>query len=299
MASGLSAQNVSLDEAIKGAADDLGKNLSQGSKVAVLNFTGGSDRLSNYVIEELNSALVNGRLITAVDRAQLELVRQEMNFQMSGEVSDESAQQIGKMLGAQYIISGSVDDIGNTYRFRIKAIEVMSASIQVSYSANVLKDEMLATLMGTSASAPSPAVTSTPTPNSGSSPAPQIIDPNAYQDFTTGRRIGAGFLNWIVGLGSFTMGDWLGGLIVGGAEVVGILITLSEVEALMNGEETTGIGSILVLGGMIYGHIRPFQYHRPRPNVAMFNDSTGLNITFPVDEKGRFNQVQVSFTMSF
>jgi TolB-like protein len=323
MAGGLSAQTTSIDEAIKGAADDLGKNLPKGSKIAVLNFTGGSDRLSTYVIEELNSAVVNGRLITAVDRAQLDLVRQEMNFQMSGEVSDESAQEIGKMLGAQYIVSGSIDNIGNVYRFRVKAIEVMSASIQISYSANVQNDEILATLMGTGTPTPSPVVTTNPPPSpvvpsnpppaQGVTPTPQVIDPNAYQDFTTGRRIGAGFLNLAFGAGSFIMGDWVGGLLVGGAELLGIILMSSDMpsyESSYDGygsysEENSGggggyyAGVALMLGGAIYGYIRPFQYHRPRPKVVMFNDSTGLDITFPVDQKGRFNQVQVLFSVNF
>jgi hypothetical protein len=151
--------------------------------------------------------------------------------------------------------------------------------------------------------------TSNPPPTQGSSPAPQVIDPNAYQDFTTGRRIGAGFLNWVFGVGSFTMGDWVGGLLVGGTELLGIILMSADMpsyESSYDGSysESGGgggyyLGTALMLGGVIYGHIRPFQYHRPRPKVVMFNDSTGLDITFPVDQKGRFNQVQVSFSVSF
>jgi TolB-like protein len=280
MAGGLSAQTVSLDEAIKGAADDLGKNLPKGSKIAVLNFTGGSDRLSTYVIEELNSAVVNGRLITAVDRAQLDLVRQEMNFQMSGEVSDESAQEIGKMLGAQYIVSGSIDNIGNTYRFRISAIEVESAAIQVSYSANIQNDQMLAVLMGTSESAP---------------------NPNTHQGLSTGGKIGTGFMNIAFGLGSFTTGDWAGGLtILGGYVVAGGLIAV-EVGALSYDNALVGVPGNIGLGvagvALLYGFIRPFLYQQ-NVATALLNVLDGVNVAVFPDSTG-VRAVRMTYTKSF
>jgi len=53
-----------------------------------------------------------------VDRQQLDLIRAELNFQMSGEVSDESAQSIGQMLGVQSIMSGTdYDPHANTGDF--------------------------------------------------------------------------------------------------------------------------------------------------------------------------------------
>ncbi|MDR1904375.1 MAG: penicillin-binding protein activator LpoB, partial [Treponema sp.] len=184
-----------------------------------MNFSGGSERFSNYVLEELTAAIVNQRVLTAVDRQQLELVRSELSFQMSGEVSDESAQEIGRMLGAQSIVSGSLENIGNVYRFRIRAIEVASASIQAAFSANIRNDQMVQSLMGVSGDAVVSA-------EAASTPIiiPQPVPSDTYQDFTTGRRIGAGFLNWFFGVGSFTMGNWVNGLIIGGTELLGVIL---------------------------------------------------------------------------
>jgi TolB-like protein len=278
---------VTLDEGIKNAMNYLAERLPKGDKVVVLNFSAASKELSDYVIEELTAYIVNNGNLTVVDRRNLELLQQELDFQMSGEVNEDTAQEIGRKLGAQTIISGSISQLGNTYRMRIQAILVETAQIQGVSTETVSLDTTLAALLGVPSTE---SVSSTPTPLV--TPAPQLIDPNAYQDFTTGRRIGAGFLNWIYGLGSFTMGDWLGGLIIGGAGATGVVLALTSAD-------TATLGGILALGAIIYGHIRPFQYHRPRPKVAMFNDSTGLNITFPIDHDGRLNQVQVSFTMSF
>ncbi|MDR0877553.1 MAG: hypothetical protein LBN21_05830 [Treponema sp.] len=39
----LYAQDLSIDDAVKAASVDLGKHLTDGSKVAILNFSAGSD----------------------------------------------------------------------------------------------------------------------------------------------------------------------------------------------------------------------------------------------------------------
>jgi len=50
-----------------------------------------------------------------------------MNFQMSGDVSDESAQSIGKFLAADLVITGQLRHLGSTYRFTTNAIRVETA----------------------------------------------------------------------------------------------------------------------------------------------------------------------------
>jgi hypothetical protein len=118
-----------LDEAIRASADQLGSDLA-GQKVAVVAFGSGSEALSDYVIDELSRALVNSRAVTVVDRKDLDKVRSELQFNLSGEVSDESAQSIGKMLGAQSVITGTLTDLGSAYRFGVKAINVESATLE-------------------------------------------------------------------------------------------------------------------------------------------------------------------------
>ena len=283
----LYAQNtVSLDDAIKTAASEIESGLAQGVKVVVLNFGSASQRFSNYVLDEMMTALVRNRKITVVDRANLELIQQEINFQMSGEVSDSSAQAIGQKLGAQSIVSGNIEDMGTFYRMRFRTIEVESAAIQVLSSLNVQKDAQVAILMGGSGSGSGG--------TSNSSPSATRY-PNGL-NFSTGRKVGAGFANWIFGVGSFGMGDWVGGLIVGGIEVAGtavamvglfkfIMATWPDYNDYITTEYSDGYsnpaykaadvkadndwtnGFIMMIAGagtygigMIAGHVRPFTY---------------------------------------
>jgi TolB-like protein len=81
--------SVHLDEAVQLSAKELEAAFPDGVKIAVFSFKSDSGRLSDYVIEELMGALVKGRKVVVVDRNSLDLVRQEWNFQSSGEVGDE------------------------------------------------------------------------------------------------------------------------------------------------------------------------------------------------------------------
>ncbi|MCL2243563.1 MAG: penicillin-binding protein activator LpoB [Treponema sp.] len=128
---------VSLDKAIQLAAVEIGENVGSGQKIALLNFNSPSVDFSEYVLDELEIQLVRSKKFVVVDRRELDLIRKEVNYQRSGEVSDESAQSIGKQLGAQVIVSGSLNIIGNIYRFRIRVLNVESAAIESAPSADI------------------------------------------------------------------------------------------------------------------------------------------------------------------
>ncbi|MDR1179580.1 MAG: hypothetical protein LBK44_03680, partial [Spirochaetales bacterium] len=138
---------IPLGEAIELSAQEIETALPNGVKIAVLSFKSDSGRLSDYVIEELMGTLVKGRKVVVVDRNSLDLVRQEWNFQSSGEVSDDSAQSIGKMLGAQAVVSGNLIDLGNAYRFRIYSLNVETAAREASAMFTVRRDDQIAYLL--------------------------------------------------------------------------------------------------------------------------------------------------------
>ena len=135
------SSTVSLDRAIQMAARDIESSVGEGLTIALLNFDSPSEQFSEYVLEELTSELVRGKKLNVVDRKELDLIRQEEEFQLSGGVSEESAQAIGKKLGAQLILSGSLTVIGNAYRIRIRVLNVETAVIVASPSADISASE--------------------------------------------------------------------------------------------------------------------------------------------------------------
>ena len=138
---------ITLDEAIQIAAGDINAGLGEATVVAVINFSSSSENLSDYVIEELMGNLTNAKKLVVVDRNNLALVREEMDLQLSGEVSDESAQAIGKLLGAQAIITGSLVSLGREFRFRVYAINVETAARETATLLTVKNDQRLSYLL--------------------------------------------------------------------------------------------------------------------------------------------------------
>ncbi|MHC6201600.1 outer membrane beta-barrel protein [Breznakiellaceae bacterium SP9] len=104
---------------------DIQQNLEAGTRVAAVNFQSANKSFSEYMLGELLSALTNSRKLDVVTRQEIEHVIKEQNFNASGHVSDESAQKIGHLLGAQIIVTGSfLEETGSTYRLLVNAITV-------------------------------------------------------------------------------------------------------------------------------------------------------------------------------
>jgi hypothetical protein len=146
---------VSLDAVIVQAARRMEERLPGGTKIAIVSVASPSTAFSSYVIDSLEAALVDKGTVKVVDRANLEKIRAEQGFQLSGDVSDESAKAIGQMLGAGAIVTGSLLNLGDEYRLTLKAINIESAEVAVSYPADIANDRRVQTLLasggGTSA----------------------------------------------------------------------------------------------------------------------------------------------------
>lgn len=274
LAAQLAISQTSLDRAISEAVAELNSRVEPGVTVAMVNFNSGSEKMTVFVMEELHRLLVQARVLTVVERRQIDLVREELNFQMSGEVSDETFQGIGHMIGVEHIITGSIERIGKVYRFRIWVIDVDSAQVMASYSANVQNDRITASLMGVSA------------------------DLIGLDDFTPLERSGAFLFNLmpLVSVGSWMMGDYSGALITSGIQMTGLtLCIISSVlgleypdksdyydsngtfkqEEYENASTFTPMGVVglsaglvLITGGYIFNLVRPYHIHKALPATS-------------------------------
>ena len=132
-----SVMGQELRSALKKTAEYLEEHLPSGTIIAVISIKSEHPRFSEYVIEELTKNVVNGRKLLAVERRRLDVIRDEMEYQMSGEVSEESARSIGKQLGAQMAVTGSLTPMGNEYVLRVQAVDVETAAIEGIDSRNI------------------------------------------------------------------------------------------------------------------------------------------------------------------
>ncbi|MFP3042793.1 CsgG/HfaB family protein [Treponema primitia] len=125
--------NTGNTDDIEGALSRAGKilvnELPDGATIAVISIATQDRNMAEFVIEEITYILVHTGYFRMVDRRSLDAIRDEQNFQMSGEVDDNSAVSIGNKLGANIVITGSMSGEGVLRRLRVKALDVRTAEI--------------------------------------------------------------------------------------------------------------------------------------------------------------------------
>jgi hypothetical protein len=118
-----------LEAAINRAAVTLIDDLPNQSTIAVLSVSARNRDDAVFVVDELEYQIVDSHKFKVADRKTLDAIRSEQNFQMSGDVDDNSAVDIGRMLGASVVITGSITGSGTTERLTLKALDVKTAQI--------------------------------------------------------------------------------------------------------------------------------------------------------------------------
>lgn len=117
-----------LDSVLKNAGNDITNALNENSIVCILNFSSSNKEMSEYIQTQLNSIVTESKKIKLITRNHLDKIQKELDFQMSGWVSDETALSICKMLGANAIVLGKVTELGNQYNLTVSVLEVETAS---------------------------------------------------------------------------------------------------------------------------------------------------------------------------
>ena len=118
---------LSLQDAIEQSAEKIAGEFPPGTRVAIVAFEADSQKLSDFIRTELAAALIN-RGIEVVARHSIEYINRELDFQMSGQVSDETALSIGKYAAAEVLIIGRLQNLGDTYRLTTTTTRVEQAT---------------------------------------------------------------------------------------------------------------------------------------------------------------------------
>jgi hypothetical protein len=141
------SRSEQLDSVIREASDYVISKLPIKSRIGVVNMNSSSVNLSNYVIDSIVMHLVNRDNFVVIERSELDTVQKEQKYQLSGEVSDETAVSIGKQLGTQMIVTGSILPFGSDYSLRLKITDVQTAQIIGTRIFTVKPDNVLLSLL--------------------------------------------------------------------------------------------------------------------------------------------------------
>jgi len=112
------------------------KIIIKGEKVKIgiiefqsLNEEAKKDNLGKIVSEMLTTSFVNSESFKIIEREQLQKVVEEFQLSQSGIIDTSYAKQIGKIAGADAIVTGSVTKIGDDLRLDARIIDVESGII--------------------------------------------------------------------------------------------------------------------------------------------------------------------------
>ena len=119
--------------------------IAQESKpsVAVLDFEarGIPGYEAETLTERLRTEIATTRAVRLVDRKLLQKILEEQGLQQSGCTTDECVAEVGQLLGAQFMINGSVGKIGDSYAIDAKMVSVTTGvavrSKSVSYEGEI------------------------------------------------------------------------------------------------------------------------------------------------------------------
>jgi hypothetical protein len=137
---------VSLDQALSDIASYYVESLPANATIALLDFESGARLLSDYIFEELWIRFEDTSTFVMVERRNLELIQKELDYQLSGEVSDESAASVGNQFGPQTLVYGAITPLGGEYRLVVRATDVERAVTGIR-SAVVIPDRRFAALL--------------------------------------------------------------------------------------------------------------------------------------------------------
>ena len=268
------AKDVTLDGAIQNAAQQIQDGLKKHSTIVVYQFQSHNSKLSDYVLKELFNVLVNSKRFTVLDRMSQGVIKAERDFQYIqnlGMVSDESLMSLTKIIGAQAIITGSLDDTASEYRFRIKVIGTETTAAIVSYAVSVDKND-------------------------------KRIAGFENRRRSAGQKIGTGALNIILGLGSYLEGDIAGGITLTAGYAVAAGLCAVEVLALDWNSPAVGIPATAGVAAagltLVYGFARPFIYNYS-PQATAIMDNTQLKIVQSSDADNGALAFQLSYSIKF
>jgi hypothetical protein len=124
---GMPGNNNAIDGAIAKSFAAISENIQEEAIVAIVNIVSEDEKIGEYAVEELTLLFVNAGKYDIVDRRSLDIIRDEQNYQITGEVDDNSILSIGHILGAGVVVTGSIDERGK--RLRLKALDVKTARI--------------------------------------------------------------------------------------------------------------------------------------------------------------------------
>ena len=97
-----------------------------------VNDDGKVSKLGRYTAEKLTPYFTRSDQFQVLERALIDKVIAEQQFQVSAFVDESSTQEIGKLLGAETIVSGTISELNDAFYFNAKVVDVTYGKLLTS-----------------------------------------------------------------------------------------------------------------------------------------------------------------------
>jgi len=100
--------------------------------IAVVDFTGNnvSVGVCRALTDRLRTELFNTKYFKVIEREMMEQILVEQGFQQSGCTTNECMVEVGKLIGVEKIIGGSISQVGNIFSISSRIVDVETGEIE-------------------------------------------------------------------------------------------------------------------------------------------------------------------------
>jgi TolB-like protein len=146
-----------LDQRLDSLARQIASNLTENQKhtIAVIEFVdlkGNVTDFGRFLSEELITRLHQTKKFKVIERQQLNRMIAEQKLSLTGMVDPASAQELGRVLGVDSIVFGSISDLVKTLKINARLISAETGEVFDTAVIEILKDAAVTNLLGNSTS---------------------------------------------------------------------------------------------------------------------------------------------------
>lgn len=140
-----SALEKGIDQGLLEISRQITESIPSNSKttIAVMDFNdlqGNVTLLGRYIGEELITRLFQSKQVEVIERSLLDKAIQELKFNTSDLVDASNAKQLGRVVGADAIVVGTLTDLGQSLKINARVIMVESGKVIGAASVQIVQD---------------------------------------------------------------------------------------------------------------------------------------------------------------
>ena len=135
-----------------GESSNMAGNESASGKQMVIvvadfvNDDGSVSKLGRYIADKLTPYFTRSEQFQVLERALIDKVIEEQQFQVSAFVDESSTRELGKLVGAETIISGTVSELNDVFYFNAKVVDVTRGKLLTAIDVEVDRTDRLVVL---------------------------------------------------------------------------------------------------------------------------------------------------------